>query len=110
MKKKILILSLAFAPMLSLAAVDGLEGVMGVISDLFGVAMPLILSLAVLYFVWSLTQYMLKDGEDKAAAKTNMIWGIIILFVMISVWGLVNVLGDTLDLDNSAPTVDWEVS
>jgi hypothetical protein len=30
-----------------------------------------------------------------------MIWGVIALFVMVSVWGLVNLLGDTFDIDQT---------
>lgn len=108
--KKYIVLSamLALTPVVALA-VD-LEDIMGVFSNLMGVAMPILISLAVIYFVWSLVQYMLKSGEEKDAAKANMIWGIVILFVMVSVWGLVNVLSDTFDLDTAAPTIDWEVS
>ena len=110
MKKKILGLSLALAPMISLAAVNGLEGLAATISNLFGLAMPLILSLAVIYFVWSLVNYILKAGEEKATARDQMIWGIVILFVMVSVWGLVNILSDTVNLDKTVPTVDWIVT
>ncbi|MFH1402052.1 MAG: hypothetical protein ABIG87_00315 [Patescibacteria group bacterium] len=108
MKKIILSLSLAL-PLITLAATSGLKGVMGTLSDLMGVAMPLLLSAAVLFFVYSLVLYMLKDGEEKTKAKENMIWGVVILFVMVSVWGLVNVLGDTFNLDTAVPSVDWEV-
>jgi len=106
MKKKILVLSLAFAPMVSFAAIGGLQGVAELVSDLFGLAMPLLLSLAVLYFVWSLVKFMTSAGESKDDAREQMIWGVIILFVMVSVWGLVNILGDTIDLDTSIPDVD----
>ncbi|MBU1046904.1 pilin [Patescibacteria group bacterium] len=108
--KKILGLSLAMVPAVSFAAIDGLEGVAELVSDLFGLIMPLILSLAVIYFVWSLVKYMTKAGEAKDDARDQMIWGVVILFVMVSVWGLVNILGDTVDLDTSVPTVDWEVT
>ena len=112
-KYTILSLSLMAMPMLVFAATQttkGLEGAMTTIATLMKTAMPLIISLAVIFFVWSLVQFMLKEGEDKAAAKTSMIWGIIILFAMVSVWGLVNVLDQTFNLENQAPTVDWVVN
>ena len=108
--KKILGLSLALAPVISLASTGDLTSLAGKISDLFGLAMPLLLSLAVIFFVYALLQYILKAGEEQATARQQMIWGIIILFVMVSVWGLVNILGNTVDLDTTVPTVDWEVT
>jgi len=87
-----------------------LTEIMTDISGLMSTAMPIIISLAVIYFVWALVQFLLKEGEDKAAAKTSMIWGIIILFAMISVWGLVNVLVSTFNLDTAVPTVNWQVT
>lgn len=110
MKKNIVLsLTLALMPMLSFAAIGGIDGVMTKISDLMSMAMPLLLSAAVLFFVYALVKFMLSAGADKTAAKEQMIWGVVILFVMISVWGLVNILADTADLDTSVPTVDWEV-
>ena len=108
MKKYIVLGStMALAPILVFAV--NAEDILDIFSDLLGVLMPILISLAVIYFVYSLVQFMLKEGEEKAAAKTSMIWGVIILFAMVSVWGLVNVLGDTFDLDTAAPTLDWEV-
>ncbi len=76
--------------------VKDLYGLIDLVKSLFSAIVPLILSLAVIYFLWSLAQYMLKDGEEKATAKTNMIWGIVILFVMVSIWGLVSILTTTI--------------
>ena len=41
-------------------------------------------------------------GEDKETGKQIMIWGIIALFVMVSVWGLVNVLSNTTGIGGAA--------
>ncbi|MCK5285874.1 MAG: hypothetical protein KAJ58_01455 [Candidatus Pacebacteria bacterium] len=106
MKKKILILSLAFAPMLSLAAGTDVTGAITTVTNIFKAVVPLVLGLAALYFIWSLVGYISKAGEAKEEAKTQMIWGVIIMFVMISIWGLVNILKDTANLDTTVPTVD----
>ncbi|MFH0846301.1 MAG: hypothetical protein V1851_02820 [Patescibacteria group bacterium] len=110
MKKIILGFSLALMPMVSFAAIGGIDGVMNKLSDLMRMAMPLLLSAAVLFFVYTLVKYMFAGaGQSKDDAKSQMLWGVVILFVMISVWGLVNILADTADLDNNVPTVNWEV-
>jgi hypothetical protein len=42
------------------------------------------------------------NDEKKAAAKDKIIYGIVGLFIMISVWGLVNILVNTFGLNNKA--------
>ena len=49
-----------------------------------------VVSLAFLYFFWNLGQYVLKSGpEEKTTAKTNMIWAVVAMFVIVSLWGLI---------------------
>jgi heme/copper-type cytochrome/quinol oxidase subunit 2 len=43
------------------------------------------------------------DGDAREEAKGYVIWAVIALFVMVSVWGLVNILVRSFRLDNSAP-------
>ena len=81
-------------PIFTIAA-DDVLGVISTIKSIFSAVIPLIISLAIIYFIWSTAQYILKEGEAKNEAKMHMIWGIIILFVMISVWGLVGILTST---------------
>ena len=67
-------------------------------------ALPLIISLAVVWFVWNVFRYMIAGGEDeKTKAKKEMIWGIVALFVMVSVWGLVGILQATFVPVNPVP-------
>jgi len=58
---------------------------------------PLIFALAFMMFLWGVVQYVLNSDEEakKAQGRQFMIWGIIALFVMFSVWGLVGILGET---------------
>ena len=91
--------ALALAPSIVLAAGQGLEGVLDVFSNLISLAVPIVISLAVLYFLWGLSTYLLK--QEKEEGRDMMMWGIIALFVMVSIWGLVNLLSDTFNLDNN---------
>ncbi len=61
--------------------------------------MPLIIALAGLYFVWGLLQYVAGGDKGKDEAKGVILWGIIILVVMLSFWGLVNIVKDSLFSD-----------
>jgi len=105
MKKYIFLGSImALMPVLTFAAGE-FKTFIDRIFTVIGLIMPLVMSLAVLFFIISLVMFIVKDGEDKAKAKSQMIWGIVILFVMISVWGLVGVLGDAFfESGVTAPT------
>lgn len=105
MKKIATIGFLGFTPMLAFAV--NLTDILGIFRDLINTILPIIIALALLYFFWGLAQFVLAAGDEtkQGEAKSIMIWGIIALFVMISVWGLVNVLVDTFGLDTVAPTI-----
>lgn len=62
---------------------------------------PLLFTLATLFFIWGVVQYMLADADERKreTGKQYMVWGIVALTVMISVWGLVSLLGNTFGLD-----------
>jgi len=66
---------------------------------------PLLFTLAVVGFIWGMIQFYLNpDNEEKKKnGKTFMLWGIIALFVMISMWGLVGVLGNTFGIKTLLP-------
>lgn len=53
------------------------------------IVIPLVFALALLYFFWGVAKYIRSEGTGKEEGKNIMIWGIIGLFVMSSVWGLV---------------------
>lgn len=58
---------------------------------------PLLIGVAVAAFIYGIIQYFLNpDNEEKRkAGKSFMVWGIISLFVMVSFWGIVNILQGT---------------
>ena len=69
------------------------------ISGFVGTTLPkLFFALALVYFFYGLGSYVMGvDDKKKAEAKTTIIYGVIILFVMSSVWGLVNLLQNATD-------------
>lgn len=63
------------------------------IMDLF---IPIFITLGLLYFLYGLTEYILASEEGgKAEGRNRIIYGIVGLFVMVTVWGLVNVVATT---------------
>jgi len=86
--------SLAFAQTAPITDVNGLS------SKLLGIgniAVYLLVALAVLFIVWNVVMSLVR-GADPAAKKTaiaNIGWGILGLFIIVSILGLVNFLTNT---------------
>ena len=62
-------------------------------------AIPVVAGLALLTFFWGLTKFIARvGGDEKAVAegKSLMIWGLIALFIMISIWGLISFFSNEL--------------
>ena len=54
---------------------------------------------AILTIVWGAIQFMTTKGEDKSKeAKNTILWGVVALFVMTSIWGLVGILRRSTDV------------
>lgn len=73
----------------------------GLVNDILAIINPftlLIVAVAGLVFMYALIKYLTSAGDEKSRgeAKGLMLWGIIILVVMVSVWGIVNFLSNTL--------------
>lgn len=102
--KKVLALGVYLLPALAFAQTGAAE-IIGKLSDILNLVIPLIIGLAVVYFLWGLLSYVMAGAEeDKSKARNVMIYGVVTIFVMISVWGLVNLLIGTFDLNNSVPS------
>lgn len=69
-----------------------------------GVLVPVLFALAFIVFIWgAFTTFILgaTSEETKDKGKNLMLWGLIGFFVMISVWGLVNILTGTFSLNSA---------
>ncbi len=61
---------------------------------------PLLMSLAVAGFIWGIIKYFINpdNEEQKKKGKDFMVWGLIALFVIVSMWGIVAIFSNTLGL------------
>lgn len=99
-----MVLSAALPLSAAAASITNLQSIVDFIKNLLNTLLPLIIAAAVVYFVYGVAMYVMSGDDDaKAAAKSKIIYGIVGLFVMISVWGLVNILVNTFGLQNGAP-------
>ena len=62
---------------------------------------PLIFALALAAFIWGVVQFFILNSDEEAKreqGKQFIVWGIVALAVMLSVLGLVRVLGNTFGI------------
>ena len=107
--KKVIYAALSFAPIFALAQnLGNLSSLVQQIRSLINSIFPILLAIAVLYFFWGLITFIRGAGDPKKTAegKGIMIWGIIALFVMVSVFGILNWLTQATGLtSNNVPTI-----
>lgn len=108
MKKLYAGLSLALlTPALALAQIGSDSDLGGArtfvesLGEIVNLLIPIAFAAALLFFFWGLAKYILAAGNEEAkeAGKNIMIWGVLALFVMASVWGLVAFIGDFLGVE-----------
>jgi hypothetical protein len=68
----------------------GLADIIGLFTGLIKLALPIMVGLAVLVFFKGLIAFIAKSGDAKthAEGRSLILWGIIALFVMVSVFGI----------------------
>lgn len=69
---------------------------------------PFLFALAIVLFLWGLVKFVRSAGDSKARdeGKGMMIWGIVALAVMVSVYGLIGWLTSFAGINNpSAPSL-----
>ena len=113
MKKVLALTSLTFSafalPFVSFAAISNISDVGSfIINTINNVIVPVLFAVAFIVFLWgAFSAFILgaTSGEAKEKGKNLMLWGLIGFFVMVSLWGLVNILTGSVSFgNNSGPT------
>ncbi len=97
--KKIIAGLVSFAPLLAFAQTTPITDVNSLSSKLINLGnlfTYLLMAAAVIFIIWNVVKYLIASGEeDKSNALKSFIWGIVGLFLIISIWGIVNILLNT---------------
>ena len=93
------------------ARITDIQSFLCTFSDLINFATGVLGAIALLVFFWGLVKYIAKADDEKAKeqGKNIMVWGVIALFVMFSIFGLVkflqNSFGTTGNNSMDVPTL-----
>ena len=76
---------------------------LGTIQGIINRIVPFIVGLAVFIVIWGIFTYITHAAEEekRAEARQFIIYGVIGVFLMLSIWGFVNILYNTFDLDRT---------
>ncbi|KKW41881.1 hypothetical protein A3I46_02255 [Candidatus Kaiserbacteria bacterium RIFCSPLOWO2_02_FULL_54_13] len=77
------------------------SGTTGIIGAINTAVVPAIFAFAFAAFVWGVMRYFFVNGGEeakRAEGRQFVLWGILAMAVLLSVWGLVNMLLSTLGI------------
>lgn len=103
--KKIILLGtvLGVTPLLASAvaftganASTDIWSILSKLNQLLSSIIPVLITLAVVYFIWGVIQYTVStDEEAKKGARGKIISGLIGLFIIIAFWGILSIITTT---------------
>lgn len=108
MKKIISIGVLTLVPSIAYAQANSLRDLVSfIINDIIAKGIiPLLMLASLAVFFWGVLKFIYKAGDNPQAiaeGKWFMFWGIIALFVMVSVWGITNFISETFGIQQVVP-------
>jgi hypothetical protein len=98
MKKTLITLAALAAPLFAGAQGTGdLTSFVKVIGNIVNLLVPLVSTLAIVFFFYGLAKYVLNSGDEdkKEEGKNIMIWGVLAMFVLVTIWGIIGFLQKT---------------
>lgn len=99
-------LSALAVPVVSFAATSTLKDLIALIAGYLNQALALLMGFAVLMFVYYIVQYFIRPigGEERTEALKYLMWSLIGFFVIVSFWGIVNILLTTFNFGQNTPS------
>jgi len=86
-------------PMMVHAQSDGIGSFIGKVQSWVNALLPIMITIGVLAFFFGLAKFLFGGAEDLKAGRSIMIMGILAVFIMASIGGIVSMLQRTTDTD-----------
>ncbi len=104
--KKIIAFALTFSPIAALAApLENINQVASRATQIGNLIIQLAIALAVVWIIVAVVRYFIAGGEEgRNKGRDAIVYGVIGLFIILSIWGLVFILTQSFSTRNAAPT------
>lgn len=89
-------------PVMVNAEAKTLKDIAKLITEYLNIGLMLIISLAVVVFVWNVFKYFFTEADRKEAGM-YVLYSVIGFFIIFSFWGLVAIVRNSLQLEDQAP-------
>lgn len=76
---------------------------LGFINQVINPLIAILFAAGFAWFLWGVARFIWKseDEQERAQGKKNMIWGLVGMFIMVSVFAIVGLIADTIGADIS---------
>jgi len=82
--------------------VVGLQALICKTGEILNTAIPVIITIGVVLFIWGIVQYIIGGTEEaKKKGRDKIIYGLIGLVVIVGMWGLVRAVTQSFGIDNN---------
>lgn len=101
MKKSLAITFLYALPFVAFAQSGNLTPIKNLVvsvGQILNMLIPVLIAAALVVFFWGLVMYIWSGGKNSAQGRKVMLAGLISLFVMVSVWGIVRLAQSALNV------------
>jgi hypothetical protein len=71
---------------------------------IFNLLIPIFIVLAILAFFWGLIKYI-QGGKGLSEGRSIMIAGLVSLFIMVSLWGILGFIGNAIGINNAGGNI-----
>ena len=98
-------LSVAIVTIPALAFAEDLFGTLGKVNRFLNSLLAIIILIAIIVFFWGLVRYLTDVGEKKLEGLIMMFYGLIAIFVMVSIWGINHLLQSTFGIQGQNQSI-----
>lgn len=103
--KRIISVAALFTPFFVFADGATFDSIVARISGIASALIPVLITVALAYFIYGVVKFIGGGEEGRKQAKDIIVYGIIGLFAIVSVWGLVKLIQDSFGI--KATTIDF---
>ena len=89
----------------ALASAATLLDTLALFNTFLNAMIGLFITLAIVVFFWGLIKYLMVAGEEKSEGLQIMFYGVIAIFVMVSIWGIIRLLQSTFKVTSTDPVI-----